>query len=166
MDVVRWLVGIALLLGAGDRAGATPPLETETARLLKAGQLESDAAVEYQGSSEGSEVAIPLEFEYGITDWLSLLVEPVVLTSILPKHGSSTTDVGDLEITTFAKLLNERDYLPAVAIAGEVKVPTTQNTQIGTARSTSHRFSLPASASGRSMRTSTSATEYSAIRRA
>ena len=54
------------------------------------------------------------------------------MTSILPKHGSSTTGVGDLEITTFAHLVNEHEYVPAIAIAGEVKVPTTQNNLIGT----------------------------------
>ena len=126
------LLSVVLILAVSDGAQATPPLETETARLLKQGQLETDAAAEYQSSSEGSEVAIPLEFEYGITDWLSLLVEPVVLTSILPRHGSSTTGVGDLEITTFGHLVNEREYVPAIAIAGEVKVPTTQNKLIGT----------------------------------
>ena len=34
-------------------------------------------------------------------------------------------------ITTFGHLVNERKYVPAIAIAGEVKVPTTQNNLIG-----------------------------------
>ena len=83
----RSLLGPILFLCFCPVAYATPPLETETARLLKQGQLETDVAVEYQTSNEGSEFAVPLEFEYGITDWLSLVVEPVAVSAMRPKSA-------------------------------------------------------------------------------
>ncbi|MEA2766364.1 MAG: hypothetical protein QOK07_2768, partial [Gemmatimonadaceae bacterium] len=57
-------------------------LETETARPLRAGQLEVGAGYEFQHSSEGNETAIPFAFELGITNRLGLLVEPVAYTAI------------------------------------------------------------------------------------
>src|SRR6202158_3971056 len=74
-------------------------LETETARPLRAGQLEVGAGYEFQHSREGNETAIPLAFELGITNRLGLLVEPVAYTAIRPKVGTSATGFGDLEIT-------------------------------------------------------------------
>src|SRR6476620_5105014 len=69
-------------------------LETETARPLRAGQLEIAAGYELQESREGSEIAIPFAFELGLTNRLGLLVEPVPYTSIQPEIGSSTTGAG------------------------------------------------------------------------
>ena len=81
---------------------------------------------------EGTETAIPLEFEYGITDWLSVLVEPVLVTAIRLKSGESATGFGDLEVTLQGLVLPEGEFVPAVAIAGEVKIPTARNSLIGT----------------------------------
>jgi hypothetical protein len=112
---------------------AGPPLETETARLLNAGTFEIQTAVEYQTSkNNGDEYAFPLEFEYGITDDLQLLVEPVAYTAILPKVGHDSTGFGDIETTLFYRFLDEKPYAPALAIAGEIKFPTANSNQIGT----------------------------------
>jgi hypothetical protein len=106
--------------------------ETETARPLRAGQLEVGAGYEFQHSSEGNETAIPFAFELGITNRLGLLVEPVAYTAIRPKVGSSATGVGDLEITASYLLRGESGRLPAFALALEEKLPTAKNNLIGT----------------------------------
>ena len=121
-----------LLLTVSTTTIAGPPLETETARLPKQGTLEAGAAIEFQTSSEGTETAVPLEFEYGLTDWLTVLVEPVFITAIRPKSGENATGVGDLEVTLQGLVVNEREYVPALAIAAEVKIPTATNSLIGT----------------------------------
>lgn len=126
------LLGLLLLCIPSPPVYASQPLETETARLLKAGSFKVDATYEYQTSSEGTEHAVPLAFEYGVTDYLGLLVEPVVYTAILPKAGRKATGLGDLEITLFYLFLDESPTFPALAIAGEVKVPTADNALIGT----------------------------------
>ena len=74
-------------------------LETETARILHAGSFEFSNSFEFQTSSEGTETAAPFVFEYGITDRLELLVEPVPFTAIRPKAGRRATDTGDMEVT-------------------------------------------------------------------
>jgi hypothetical protein len=109
-------------------------LETETARPLRAGELEVGAGYEFQHSKEGNETAVPFAFELGVTNRLSLLVEPVAYTAIRPKVGSSATGVGDLEITASYLLRNESDRIPALAFALEEKIPTAKNNLIGTGK--------------------------------
>jgi hypothetical protein len=109
-------------------------LETETARPLRAGQLEVGAGYEFQQSKEGDETAIPFAFELGITNRLGLLVEPVAYTAIRPEVGPSATGAGDLEITASYLLRDESGRIPALALALEEKIPTAKNTLIGTGK--------------------------------
>jgi hypothetical protein len=109
-------------------------LETETARPLRAGQLEVGAGYEFQQSREGDETAIPFAFELGITNRLGLLVEPVPYTAIRSEVGPSATGAGDLEITAIYLLRDESGRVPAIALAVEEKIPTARNNLIGTGR--------------------------------
>ena len=109
-------------------------LETETARPPRAGAAQFGAAYEFQTSSEGRETAIPLAFEYGLTSRLELLVEPVPSTRILPHVGAHASGAGDLEVTLQQLLHPEAGGWPALALAGEVKIPTAKNVLIGTGR--------------------------------
>ena len=109
-------------------------LETETARPLRAGQLEVGAGYEFQQSREGDEIAIPFAFELGITNRLGLLVEPVPYTAIRPEVGQSATGPGDLEITASYLFRHESGLVPAIALAVEEKIPTARNNLIGTGK--------------------------------
>jgi len=122
------------LLFAPIQVHAQQPLETETARPLKAGAFEVQTTFEYQTSKDGNERAAPLGFEYGITNRVSLLVEPVFYTSIRPKLTKSATGLGDLEATLSYLVVEERRKLPALMIAGELKAPTARNAIIGTGK--------------------------------
>src|SRR5205085_1316719 len=75
-------------------------LETETARPVGKGTLELGTNFEYQISSEGSELALPMGVEYGFSDRLELLLEPVAYTAIRPKAGLHAAGVGDIELTS------------------------------------------------------------------
>ena len=110
------------------------PLETETARLPAAGTGEFESTVEFQTSSAGQELALPLALNYGITDRLEVMVEPVVYTRIMPSHGSAQSGIGDVESTLTYRLNDETDRLPAFAVAGEIKFPTATNDFIGTGK--------------------------------
>lgn len=123
---------LALVVSMLPRPVVAQELETETARLLRARAIKGGAAFEYQTAAEGQEFAIPMFGEVGITDRLELLVEPVAYTSIRPDAGASASGIGDLEVTLIGLLLNETEIWPALALAGEVKVPTAQNDLIGT----------------------------------
>jgi len=107
-------------------------METETARLIKAGSLEMELAFEYQTSSEGTENAVPMALIYGISSRFELMIEPVLYTSINPKSGSNASGFGDIETTLSYLLFSEKGNLPAIALAGEVKIPTAKNSLLGT----------------------------------
>lgn len=109
-------------------------LETETARMLGKGVLEIGTNFEYQTSSEGYEAALPFALEYGLTNRLEFLIEPVAYTAIRPKVGSRAAGVGDLEATLTLLTRRETHGVPALALAGEVKFPTARNTLIGTGK--------------------------------
>ena len=112
-------------------ARAAAPLETETARLAQRGELVMEANYEFQTSSGGTEAAIPLAFEYGLTRGLELMAEPVPYTSIKPKSVRGPTGVGDIEVTLSGLVRSESRRVPALALAGEIKIPTAEAPLIG-----------------------------------
>jgi hypothetical protein len=107
-------------------------LETEESKPLLPGQFALGTGLEYQISKEGTEFALPLAIEYGISKKFTLLVEPVAYTSIKPKTGTQAKGIGDLEITLFYQIVSEKKVMPSISISGEIKIPTAQNTMIGT----------------------------------
>jgi hypothetical protein len=128
------IIRAALLSLFLPTVAAAQILETETARPIGRGALEFGTNFEYQTSSEGSETALPLAVEYGLTDRLELLAEPVAYTAIRPKVGQRATGVGDMEVTLTYLARRETPGFPALALAGEVKFPTAHNTLIGTGK--------------------------------
>src|SRR5205085_4586546 len=82
------LVPLAFALSIGTAGSAVAQtLETETARLLPAGWWKIGNAFEFQTSTDGTEAAIPFAIEYGLSNRVELLVEPVPYTAIRPKVG-------------------------------------------------------------------------------
>jgi hypothetical protein len=146
----RWRVLPVVLLGTSlmvalPRPGfASQPLETETARPVRAGWVQAEGVFEFQTSSSGEEYDLPFALEYGVTDRLNLLVEPVLFTAIRPSSGQNATGVGDIELTLSYLAITERAVIPALAPAFEVKLPTAKNRSIGTGE-TDYRFLLIAS---------------------
>jgi len=132
----RLLPGLVVLLFAGVGASGcfAQTLETETARLLSAGWWKTGSAYEFQRSSEGTEAAVPFLAEYGLTDNLELVMEPVPYTAIRPNAGRRATGAGDFEMTLEYRFMQEGRRIPALAMAGEVKFPTARDTLIGTGK--------------------------------
>ena len=126
------LLLIATIVGCTSTGVGAQTLETETARLLRAGMGEIRNAYEFQFSSEGTEAALPLAVEYGVTSNLELLLEPVAYTAIRPKVGRRATGLGDLEATLTYRFRQESGRSPALAAAAEVKLPTAKDNLIGT----------------------------------
>jgi Putative MetA-pathway of phenol degradation len=134
-DATRWCSGYfiigVLLIGAASSAHGDLAMETETARVLSPGHLEVGTAFEFQISPLGQEYALPMAIEVGVLPHLEVLIEPVPFTSIRPKGETAATGVGDVETTLTYLLVEEKQYIPAMAIAGEIKFPTAGNRQIG-----------------------------------
>lgn len=131
---MRVLTVASIFFVAATSASASQPLETETARLLPKGIFKIEAAAEFQRSSEGTERAFPLIFEYGLTNRTEITVEPVFSSSIRPKAGRHASGFGDIEVTLTHLFLPETVTTPAFAAAGEVKIPTARNRLIGTGK--------------------------------
>jgi outer membrane putative beta-barrel porin/alpha-amylase len=115
---------------------AQQPLETETARLPHRGAYLVALTYEAQTSPDGTETALPFAIEYGLSDRLAFLIEPVFYTSIRPKSGAmrTATGAGDLEATLQYLFRAEGRKAPALAFAAEVKFPTAKDPLIGTRR--------------------------------
>jgi hypothetical protein len=126
----RWLFSTFFILSAAN-GWADLAMETETARILAPGHFEISTAFEFQTGPGGKEYALPMAIEVGLYHHLELLIEPVPITSIQPKGGEAATGVGDLETTLTYLVIEEKKYVPAVALATEIKFPTAGNTQIG-----------------------------------
>jgi hypothetical protein len=125
---------VPFLLLVTSAAHAGQPLETESARALPQGTKKFEAALEWQTASDGKEIAVPLIFDYGLTDRLELSLEPVIYSHIKPDMGSSASGVGDFEVTLKWVALTEEARRPAVALGAEIKLPTAKNRQIGTGK--------------------------------
>jgi hypothetical protein len=122
---------VPVLLGCVASASAGQILETETARLLPAHGWKMGSAFEFQTSSEGREAAIPVAIEYGLTNRLELVVEPVPYTAIRPNAGRHASGRGDLEATLTTLVRHETRSFPALALAGEIKFATARDSLIG-----------------------------------
>ena len=118
-----------------EQARCAQPLETESARLAPRGQFAIELGIEHQRSSAGTETALPFAIEYGLSDRLELMVEPVPLTLIQDKGVVRQSGPGDVEVTLTGLVASERGRWPAFAVAGEMKLPTATNTRIGTGKS-------------------------------
>lgn len=131
---LRILEAVVIIAASSSLARADLSLETETARLLPPGKFEFSTAFELQHSRDGEELAVPMAFEFGVFKRLELLIEPVVFTAILPssKADREAIGIGDLEATATFLVLEEKKWLPAVAVAGEIKIPTARDKMIGT----------------------------------
>ncbi len=135
MRVVEKIILAAILLNAllPNKLFAQV-LETEESKPLLPRQFELGTGLEFQTSKEGTEAALPLAIEFGLSKKFTLLVEPVGFTSILPKKGPHAKGIGDLEVTLFYQIVSEKTVLPSISISGEVKVPTAKNNLIGTGK--------------------------------
>ncbi len=141
------ILGFVYLLSMQSKSFAQV-LETEESKPLLPGQFEIGTGVEFQTSEEGTETAIPLAFEFGISKKLSLLIEPVVFTSINPKNNPNARGIGDLEISLFYQIVSENKVMPSISIAGEVKIPTANNRMIGTGKTDYTPFIIASKTTG------------------
>ena len=134
---MRSLLGVAIgacLLCAAVVAFAGQPLETESARVLRAHQGELELGFEHQQAEGSGETALPFAFGYGLTDRLELLVEPVLLDRISREHAPSVRSFGDLEMTLTRRLSSLESASTIFAIAFEAKLPFAKSPQIGSGR--------------------------------
>ena len=143
------IIFFGLFLITGSTSVFSQVLETEDSNPLARGQFEVGTAVEFQSSKEGTETALPIGIEYGITKRFTLLVEPVAYTNIHNKIGRSATGIGDLEITLFYQLKQENKIWPAISVSAEVKLPVANDNLIGTGKTDFTPFLIASKTTGK-----------------
>ncbi|MEO8088277.1 MAG: transporter [Bacteroidota bacterium] len=134
MRIKKMIFGLALLVAFSPNKSHAQVLETEESKPLLPGQFEIGTGLEFQTSKEGTESALPVAIEYGLSKKFTLLVEPVGFTSIRPKVGLRAKGLGDLELTLFYQIVSEKKILPSISISAEVKIPTAKDRLIGTGK--------------------------------
>lgn len=134
MQLKKIGLGFVLLLAIQTHHLYAQVLETEESKPLLPGQFEIGTGLEYQTSVEGTETALPLAIEYGLSKRFTLLIEPVAFTNIQPKVGEGAKGIGELELTLFYQIMTEKKWLPATSISAEVKIPTAKDSLIGTGK--------------------------------
>lgn len=150
MSSKRLLLSTLAIILCAPQTYAGQPLETESARILPAGTFEFEAGLERQTSKLGTETAIPIALEYGISSRFGLLIEPVLFTAIHDNGSPTQSGLGDLEATLTALLLEEREHFPALAFAAEIKIPTAKQLRIGTGRTDYSAFLIATKRTGAS----------------
>lgn len=131
MATMRIAIVVTAVVVLSASTSAAQMLETETARLMPARWWKVGNAFEFQASSEGTEAAMPIAIEYGLTNRLELLVEPVPYTAIRPNTGRHAVGAGDIEATLTTLVHHETPSTPAFALAAEIKFPTAHDSLIG-----------------------------------
>jgi hypothetical protein len=128
---------------------AKQPFETETARLPKQGHGNIQFEFEYATSDDGRDIAAPIVLEYGITNRLKLVIEPDVYASVKPKSGAAVNGFGDTEAKLVYLISEESGAAPALAIAGEVKIPTGKRPDLSSGKVDYRIFAIVSKRAGR-----------------
>ena len=115
-------------------AFAGQPLETESARVLRAHEAELEMGFERQQGEGTSETALPFAIGYGLTDRFELLIEPVLYDRISRERAPSVHSFGDLELTLTRRLSSRETRGTVFAVALEAKLPFAKSPQIGSGR--------------------------------
>jgi hypothetical protein len=107
-------------------------LETSTARLKEAKELELNSQYEYHASKEIKEKSLELGIIYGLSSRLQLEIVSTIYTSVYSTLDPYAEGFGDIEAALFYLLVKEKKQIPAIALEGEVKIPTAKDTILGT----------------------------------
>ena len=140
------LITAALLAGP---AFCAQPLETETARLPGKGHGSVELGLEYLTSKDERGLVVPGLLRYGVTDRLQLTVEPVAYKAINPKVGRTQRGIGDTELIVTYLVADETARRPALALAGEVKLPTAKSPDLGSGKTDVRVFGIASKRVGR-----------------
>ena len=100
------------------------PLSTDDAWTVEKGkfQLETGLDVTRQGSHD-KEYSPSLTLTYGLLDRMDLGIGSAYLF-VHPEEGDNENGFGDTSLKVKYRLVNEKKWLPALAISGKLKLPT------------------------------------------
>ena len=107
-------------------AFAAPPLTIDDAEPVAFPESELDVGTTYEKSSDNKHFGFPIALTQGVLETLQVNVGLGGQTDEQLETGSSNTESGFQDLTAGAKwkVLDQSDYLPALALVPTVKFPT------------------------------------------
>jgi len=126
-----WCGAILLFLGLGAAAVDAGPLDTEDTKTLDPGQVELELQGDYEKSPDEKVWSLTTTLNIGVLPGLEVDVDaPFVLLD--PEDDSTRGGVGDVELTTKYRLLDETERRPAFMGAVVLRLPTgDENRELG-----------------------------------
>ena len=126
-----WCGAILLFLGLGAAAVDAGPLDTEDTKTLDPGQVELELQGDYEKSPDEKVSSLTTTLNIGVLPGLEVDVDaPFVLLD--PEDDSTRGGVGDVELTTKYRLLDETERRPAFMGAVVLRLPTgDENRELG-----------------------------------
>jgi Putative MetA-pathway of phenol degradation len=123
------------LVGLTDTSYAGRPLVTEDAYPVERGDVEVEAGIELETTTNSYSLTAPFSFGFGVTDWLELAIKPSVLyqddQEASPRRAAG---VGDLVLGAKA-LLPFRPFDLDLALVPSLKIPTASESRgLGTGK--------------------------------
>ena len=109
-------------------------METEDGKALEHRQFMGEFSGGYETSADEKVLTFPLNAGYGISERITLELEPTLLTSINLVGDTNETGIGDFETKLFFRITDEKKAIPSLAIAGDFKIPIAKNKYIGTGK--------------------------------
>jgi hypothetical protein len=105
-------------------AFAARPLTTEYAWTVEKGKFQLETGFDTtRQDNHDREIAPSLTLSYGLLEKMDMGIESSYLF-VRPKEGENENSLGDTEIKLKYRLFDEKDWIPALAITGNVKIPT------------------------------------------
>ena len=118
-----WCGAIVLFLGLGAAAVDAGPLDTADTKTLDPGQVELELRGDYEKSPDEKVWSLTTTLNIGVLPGLEVDVDaPFVLLD--PDEDTTRGGVGDVELTTKYRLLDETERRPALMGAVVLRLPT------------------------------------------
>jgi hypothetical protein len=127
----RHIIPVVVALALGAPPAHAKILKTKQASQYREFQLIIGSGFEYEGDSEEKQYDFPFLVEYGVTDALTVTVEPDY-TVIQPAGTVSIRGWGDLETSAVFEFVSERRSRPSLSAEVLVKWPTATSDSLST----------------------------------
>lgn len=114
----------SLLLLFSSPAFAARPLTTDDAGTVEKGKLQFETGFDViRQDNHDREVSPSLTVSYGLLERMDVGIGSAYLF-VRPKEGENENGLGDTEVKLKYRLLDEKDWMPAFALTGKLKIPT------------------------------------------
>jgi len=112
------------LLFCSSSAFAARPLTTDDAGTVEKGKLQFEMGFDFtRQDNHDREISPSLTVSYGLLEKMDVGIGSTYLF-VRPKKGENEDGLGDTEIKLKYRLLDEKDWIPAFAVTGKLKIPT------------------------------------------